>query len=462
MAKLEIEPLSRLEGHGKISLIFDDNGKFKDAYMQVSEFLGYEKLVEKLPIEEVPRIASTICGVCRTVHFNASLKAVDQIFGVKKLPKTAKLLRELILLANHIEDHTTIFVVLGLVDFLLYDAPKKEKNLIGLIKVLGEDVLKTILEKRFSAVKIVEIIGGKPVHPAGAIPGGWGKVLKKEEQEEILRLSKDCIELGKLMVDIIENILLKNEIFLKFLNSKDFEIKTNYLATLDEKGNIAYYDGSQTIMDMEGNILAQFKGKEYLNYIEEKVFSWSYAKFPYFKKLGWKGFLDGKGTSLIATGPLARFNMGYYSTFLARKFQKKLLEYFGKRIIHNIFAYHLARAIEILNQAELIYEIVSKNDLTNKDICAPKNEITQEGIGILEAPRGTLIHHYQTDENGFVTNANMIVPTTINNAAIQIAVKRGAKFFFENKNINEIKEEDLLKLEIVSRPFDLCLACSTH
>ncbi len=462
MAKLEIEPLSRLEGHGKISLIFDDNGKVKDAYMQVVEFLGYEKIVDKMPIEEVPRVASTICGVCRTVHFNAALKAVDQIFGLKELPKTTKLLRELIVLANHIEDHTTIFFALGLVDFLLYDAPKKEKNLIGLMKVLGEETIKEILEKRLSAVKIVEIIGGKPVHPAGAIPGGWGKVLKKEEQEEILKLSKNCIELGKLAVDIVENVLLKNNVFLKFLNAKEFEIKTNYLSTLDEKGNIVYYEGSQTIMDAEGKILAQFKGKEYLDYIEEKVFPWSYSKFPYFKKFAWKGFLDGKETSLITTGPLARFNMGYYSTPLARKAQEKLLEYFGKRIIHNIFAYHLARAIEILNQAELIYEIVSKNDLTNKNICAPKGEITGEGVGILEAPRGTLIHHYQTDEDGFVINANMIVPTTINNAAIQIAVKRGAKFFFEGKNINDIKENELLKLEIVHRPFDLCLACATH
>ncbi len=462
MAKLEIEPLSRLEGHGKISLIFDDNGKIKDAYMQVVEFLGYEKIVDKMPAEEVPRVASTICGVCRTVHFNAALKAVDQIFGVQKLPKTTKLLRELVVLANHIEDHTTIFFALALPDFLLYDAPKKEKNLIGLMKVLGEDTIKNILEKRYSAVRIVEIIGGKPVHPAGAIPGGWGKTLKKEEQEEILKRAKDCIELGKLAVDIMENVLLKNEIFLKFLNSKDFDIKVNYLATLDENKNITYYEGKQYIIDPDGELLASFTKKEYLEYLEEKVYSWSYAKFPYFKKFGWKGFVDGKGTSLISTGPLARFNMGFYSTPLARKAQERLLEYFGKRIVHNIFAYHLARAIEILNQAELIYEIVSKNDLTDKNICAPKGEITKEGVGILEAPRGTLIHHYQTDENAFITNANMIVPTTINNAAIQIAIKRGAKFFFKEKSINDIKENDLLKLEICHRPFDLCLACATH
>jgi len=149
--------------------------------------------------------------------------------------------------------------------------------------------------------------------------------------------------------------------------------------------------------------LAQFKGKEYLDYIEEKVFKWSYAKFPYFKKLGWKGFVDGKETSLLSTGPLARFNMGYYSTPLARKAQERLLEYFGKRIVHNIFAYHLARAIEILNQAELIYEIVSTNDLTSENICAPKGQITGEGIGILEAPRGTLIHHYQDVQGSSVS-----------------------------------------------------------
>ena len=460
MRKIEIEPITRLEGHGKITIFLDDSGNVDEVFFQVVEFMGYEKFLQGMPIEEVPRTASTICGVCRAVHFTASLKASDEIFSVEP-PPVAKKLRRLLFLAHHIEDHTEILYALGLPDFICGPtAPPEERNIIGVAKRVGRDVVKDILKKRFSAVRIVEMLGGKPAHPVSAIPGGWSRNITEEERQEILRLADDCIELGKTTVNLFKEIVVKNPEYSKLLRSDTFEVVTNYLGTVDENEKVAYYDGTQKIVSYDGKEIGRFRGKEYLDYIAEKTIPWSYSKAPYLRKIEWKGFVDGEGTSLCSVGPLARFNVSEgYSTPLAQKEYEEMVEFFGGKPVYNIFAYHWARAIEILNQAEMIKEIAQDPDITDPETCAPLGEVSGEGVGIVEAPRGTLIHHYKTDSNAIVTDANLIVPTTFNKGSIQVAVKKAAKYFIKEGKVNE---GILNFVEMAHRPYDLCLACATH
>ena len=460
MKKLVIEPITRLEGHGKITVFLDENGKVDEVFFQVVEFMGYEKLVEGAPIEEVPRIASTICGVCRAVHFMASLKASDQIFSVEP-PPVAKKLRELLLSAHHIEDHTEILYAMGLPDFICGPtAPPEKRNLLGVAEVVGKEFVKEILQKRFSAARIVEILGGKTAHPAASVPGGWSKSLKREEVEEIKKLADDCLELGKQSVELFKEVVVKNPEYSELLKNENFNVVTNYMGTVDENGKVAYYEGEKVIVDPEGKTVGEFEGKEYLNYFAERTIPWSYAKFPYLKSIGWKGFVDGKGTPFCSVGPLARFNVSEgYSTPLSQKAYEEMVEFFGGKPVYNIFAYHWARAIEILNHAEIVKSLAEDPEILDQNTCNPVGEVSGEGVGIIEAPRGTLIHHYWTDERGMVKDANMIVPTTFNNGSIQMAVKKAAKFFLSDRNYDESK---LNLIEMAHRPYDLCLACATH
>ncbi|MCD6548639.1 MAG: Ni/Fe hydrogenase subunit alpha [Thermodesulfobacterium sp.] len=460
MQKIEINPMTRLEGHGKITIFLDDKGNVDNVFFQVMEFMGYEKFIIGMPIEEVPRTVSTICGVCRGVHFTASLKASDEIYGVIPTP-TAKKLREMLFLAHMIEDHMEILYALGLPDFVCGPtAPPEERNLIGLIRKVGVDIGKDVLKKRFAAVRIFEMLGGKPSHPVAGIPGGWSKALTEEERQEILKLADECIELGKFTLKIFEDIVLKNPEYVELMKGDMYKVVTNYLGTIDEDGKVAYYDGTQRIIDTKGNEIGRFKGKEYLNFIAEKTLPWSYQKAPYLKTIGWKGFVDGEGTSLYSVGPLARFNVGNgYNTPLAQEAYEQMVEFFGGKPIHNVLAYHWARAIEMLNAAEFLKQIAMDESVTDKNVRQNLGKALGEGVGIVEAPRGTLIHHYKTDEKGIVTDINLIVATTQNKGPIQVAVKRASEHFIKD---GKVDEKILNFVEMAYRPYDLCLACATH
>ena len=460
MQKIEINPMTRLEGHGKITIFLDDKGNVDNVFFQVMEFMGYEKFIIGMPIEEVPRTVSTICGVCRGVHFTASLKASDEIYGVIPTP-TAKKLREMLFLAHMIEDHMEILYALGLPDFVCGPtAPPEERNLIGLIRKVGVDIGKDVLKKRFAAVRIFEMLGGKPSHPVAGIPGGWSKALTEEERQEILKLADKCIELGKFTLKIFEDIVLKNPEYVELMKGDMYKVVTNYLGTIDEDGKVAYYDGTQRIIDTKGNEIGRFKGKEYLNFIAEKTLPWSYQKAPYLKTIGWKGFVDGEGTSLYSVGPLARFNVGNgYNTPLAQEAYEQMVEFFGGKPIHNVLAYHWARAIEMLNAAEFLKQIAMDESVTDKNVRQNLGKALGEGVGIVEAPRGTLIHHYKTNEKGIVTDINLIVATTQNKGPIQVAVKRASEHFIKD---GKVDEKILNFVEMAYRPYDLCLACATH
>ena len=460
MKKIEINPITRLEGHGKIAIFLDDDGNVAEAFFQVVELRGYERFLVGLPIEEVPRTVSTICGVCRAVHHTAATKASDEIYGVEPT-ETAKKIRELFINAHYVEDHAVILYALGLPDFVVGpEADPAERNIVGLVKKVGVDVAKEVLKKRGYAVKILEMLGGKPIHPVAGLPGGWSKRITEEERQEIEKLAKELVELGKITLQVFEDVILKNEKYMELITSDAYRSVLNYMGTIDENGKVSYYDGTQKVIDTKGNEIGRFKGKEYLDYIAERVLPWSYLKMPYLKQIGWKGIVDGDGTSLYSVGPLARLNVADgMNTPLAQEAYEKMFEVLKERPIHYIMAYHWARAIELLNAAERVLELAQDPEITSPDVRAKLGEGTGEGVGIIEAPRGTLIHHYKTDENGVVTEANLIVATTHNKGPITLAIRKAAKHFIKN---GQVDEKILNYVEMAFRPYDLCLACATH
>jgi len=460
LKKIEINPITRLEGHGKIAIFLDDKGNVAETFFQVVELRGFERFLVGLPIEEVPRTVSTICGVCRAVHHTAATKAADGIYGVEPT-ETAKKIRELFLNAHYVEDHAVILYALGLPDFVVGpEADPAERNIVGLVKKVGVDIAKEVLRKRSYAVKILEMLGGKPIHPVAGLPGGWSKRITEDERKEIEKYAKELVELGKTTLQIFEDVILKNEKNMELITSDTYRVVVNYMGTIDENGKVNYYDGIQKIIDTKGKEIGRFKGKEYLNYIAERVLPWSYLKMPYLKQLGWKGIVDGDGTSLYSVGPLARLNVADgMNTPLAQEAYEKMFDVLKERPIHYIMAYHWARAIELLNAAERVLELAQDPEITSPDVRAELKEVTGEGVGIIEAPRGTLIHHYKTDENGIVTEANLIVATTHNNGPITLAIRKAAKRFIKN---GKVDEKILNYIEMAFRPYDLCLACATH
>lgn len=390
----------------------------------------------------------------------ASLKAADGVYGVEPT-ETAKKLRELFYAAHYVEDHTEIIYALGLPDFVCGPtASPAERNLVGLIMKVGVDVGRDVLRKRFAAVRIFEMLSGRASHPVAAIPGGWSKRLTEEERKEILKLADECIELGKFTLKAFKDLVLSNPQYVELIKGDVYKVVTNYLGTVDANGKITYYDGTQVFVDTKGNEIGRFKGKEYLNWIAERVLPWSYQKAPYIKTLGWKGLVDGDDTSIYSVGPLARFNVGNgYDTPGAQEAYEEMLSFFGGKPVHNILAYHWARAIELLHCAEKIKVIASDESITDPNVRQELGAPVGEGVGIVEAARGTLIHHYKTDEKGIVTDANIIVATTHNKVSMNIAIKRAAEHFIKDGKV----DEGILNLvEIAYRPYDLCFACSTH
>ncbi len=461
MKKIEINPITRLEGHGKIAIFLDDSGDVKDAFFQVVEFRGYEKFLQDMPIEEIPRTVSTICGVCRGVHFTAAMKAMDEVYGVSPTP-VARKIREIYYCSHYIEDHALILYALGLPDYIVGpEEDPKIRNIVGLIEKVGKDTVKDVLIKRSLAVKIFEILGGKPNHPVAALPGGWSKSISEEERDRIDSWADELIELGKITVKIFKDVVLKNEAYKKLITSDVYHVEVGYMGSVDEKGLITYYDGTQKIIAPSGKEVGSFTGEKYLEFIRERVIPWSYLKFPYNQKLGqWRGIEEGENTNLYSVGPLARFNIGKgMDTPLANEEFLELKNSFEKHPIHYIQVYHWARAIELLNAAEKIKKLINEPDITDKDIIAENPKITGKGIGIVEAPRGTLIHHYETDENAIVKKVNLIVATTHNNGPINLAIKKAAKHFIKK---GKVDDGILNYVEMAFRPYDLCLACATH
>ena len=391
----------------------------------------------------------------------ASGKAVDAVYKVK-IPAAAAKLRELYYMAHFIHSHTAHFYALAAPDFVVGpDAPPAERNILGLVNKVGIDIGREVIRQREITQLIQQMIGGRATHPVWNLPGGVTRALAREDRETIKGYIPGLIQFGELGLKLFDDLVLKNKGYLELILGDGYELVTNYMGLVDDKNRVTFYDGTVRVVDPDGVEIDRYRESEYLEHVAEHVEPYTYLKFPYLKKLGWQGFKEGKGTSIFQAAPLARFNVASgMATPKAQAAYEKMFATFGRKPVHKLMGMHWARLIELLYAAERLAELIKDEEILDPNVRVIPSSTPSEGVGIVEAPRGTLTHHYVTDSRGIVTRANLIVGTTNNNAAISMAVKKAAKKFVGTGG--EIREGLLNRVEMAFRIYDPCFSCATH
>lgn len=458
--RITIDPITRLEGHGKIDIFLDDNGNVENAYFQVPEFRGFEKFCEGRAAEEMPALTQKICGVCPTAHHTASSKTLDDLFKVRP-PEAAKKIRELMYSAFMYEDHLLHFYILAGPDFIMGpDASKEERNILGVIKKVGVDIGKKVIDMRKRVRGVNATISASSLYPVCGLPGGISKPLKKEEVEKIKKVAKDAVEFAQFTLKLFDDVVLKNKTYLDLITGDIYYHQTYYMGLVDDNNKVNFYEGKIRVVDPNGNEFAKFDVHDYQKYVEEMAVPWSYLRILYLKDVGWKGFVDGVDSGVYRVAPLARLNASEgMATPLAHQEYEKMYSILGKKPAHNTLAYHWARLVEVLYAAERMVELASDPKILDPHVRNIPKKTPSEGIGVCEAPRGTLIHHYQTDEKGIIQKANLLVATQNNAAAICMSIEKAARGLIKNGNVSE---GILDMIEMAFRAYDPCLACATH
>ena len=452
--QIVIQPVTRIEGHAKVVIQLDDSGNVSDSRVSVVELRGFEKFCLGRPVEELPRIVTSICGVCPWSHHLASAKACDAVFGVD-IPPAAKKLRELCNSIAYTEEHILHFYFLSGADFVMGpDADYSVRNVIGIAQKVP-DIAKKVVRCRHLGTQMLEIVSGKSIHPVTAVPGGFSKPLQPEERDKMKPMATEVLELAKFSIDFA-----KKEIFPKYIDAVKTlgVIKTGFLGTVTKDGTMDLYDGHLRMMQADGSY-EDFEYADYTDYIAEHTEPWTYLKFPYMKKAGGFSMNLENPLGIYRTNTLARINVcDRFATPLAQKEFEEFRNTFG-RPVQNTLLYHWARLIELLHAAENIVRLLDDPEITSTDIRKKVEPRAARGVGCVEAPRGTLIHDYETDENGMVTNVNLIVGTTHNNAPINMSVKKAA---MDNIKDGKYDQGILNMVEMAIRAYDPCFSCATH
>lgn len=446
--KITIEPVTRIEGHAKVTIHMQDDGSVERAYLHINEFRGFEKFCEGRLYFEMPSITPRICGICPVSHHLAAAKAADALQG-SPAPRPANLLRELMHMGQVIQSHGMHFFELSGPDLLLgFDADPAIRNVLGLAHTAPEIALKAVGLRRFGQ-EIIRALGGRRIHPNFAVAGGVNKALQSDERDTILKGLDDALAAAQLGLGIMKDWAQRNaEDINKFA-----VLKSGYMSIVNPDDSLNLYDGDIRLVDREGKQLEKFPGSAYLDYIAEHVENWSYLKFPYYKKMS---FPEG----VYRVGPLGRMNaVKNISTPIANEEHKLFMAINNGKPVEQTLYFHYARLIEIVYCVERVRELLDDPDILSTDILNTRKDYKGEGVGILEAPRGTLIHHYKADETGKLTAVNLIVATGHNNWAMSTAVDSVAKTYITG---GEVKEGMLNRVEAAVRAHDPCLSCSTH
>ena len=459
--RITIDPITRLEGHGKIEIFLDDAGNVANTYFQIPELRGFERFCVGRPVEELPLLTNRICGVCPEAHHMAGAKAADAVYHVD-IPRTAKMLRELLYSAFYVTDHTTHFYALAGPDFVMGpDAPVAERNILGVIHKVGLEIGGKVIQCRKYGHTVVEMIGGRKVHPCTSIPGGLTKGITEEQRKEIEEMGKWAIEFAQFSLKLFSDVVLGNKAYVDLILGDVYTHCTYYMGMVDENNHINFYDGKVRVVDPDGKEFVKYAPKDYAEHIAEHVEPWTYLKFPYLKKVGWKGFVDGKDSGVYCATPLSRLNAAdSMATPRAQEEYDKFYKTLGGKPVHQRLATHWARLIELLYAAERWVELVTDPEITSPNFHAIPTEKPTEGVGTVEAPRGTLTHHYWTDERGVVTKVNLIVGTTNNYAPISMSINKAARSLIKKGTV--VTEGLLNMVEMAFRAYDPCFGCATH
>jgi NAD-reducing hydrogenase large subunit len=449
LKRIVIEPVTRVEGHGKVVLLLDENNKVEQARLHIVEFRGFERFVQGRPYWEAPVLVQRLCGICPVSHHLAAAKAMDMVVGVDKLPPTAEKMRRLMHYGQFFQSHALHFFHLVSPDLLFgFDADPAIRNVIGVAQKFPDLAVQGVMMRKYGQ-EIIKATSGKKVHGTGAIPGGINKNLSIEERDFFLKDLDQMIEWARGALKIAKDYTAENLERLAGFGSFD----SSHMGLVREDGAMDIYHGRLRAIDAQGNkILDDIDYVNYLDYIAEEVRDWSYMKFPFIKSIGPE---DG----WYRVGPLARINTcDFIDTPEAEAERKEFMALTDGKPNNITMAYHWARMIETLHSIEKIKELLHDPDLQGTDLVA-KGDRRGEGVGLIEAPRGTLFHHYKVDENDQITMANLIVSTTNNNEPMNRAVQKVAE---DDLSGNEITEGLLNHIEVAIRAYDPCLSCATH
>ncbi|MBP8047483.1 MAG: Ni/Fe hydrogenase subunit alpha [Anaerolineales bacterium] len=446
--KITIEPVTRIEGHAKVTIHMKEDNTVDRAYMHVNEFRGFEKFCEGRLYFEMPQITARICGICPVSHHLAAAKAGDAISG-QTPPRPANLLRELMHMGQVIQSHGMHFFELAGPDLLLgFDANPETRNIIGLINANPDLTVKAVQLRKFGQ-EIIKTLGGRRIHPVFAIPGGVNKALTLQERDDILKNSDAAIATLRIGLQIIKDWAQKN---MEDIN-KFAVFPTGYFGLTTPDNGLELYDGDIRLIGRDGAQLERFPVANYLDHIQEHVEPWSYLKFPFYKKMGYP---DG----VYRVGPLGRLNLAEKIDTPLANDELKIFKSLNKgKPVENTLYYHYARLIECLFAVERVSVLCADPDILSTDILNTRKDFKGHGVGVIEAPRGTLIHDYTADEGGKLLKVNLIVSTGHNNWAMSNAVESVAKTYVMGPNV---QEGMLNRVEAAIRAYDPCLSCSTH
>jgi NAD-reducing hydrogenase large subunit len=446
--RIVIDPVTRIEGHAKITLQLDETGEVSDAWFHVTQFRGFEKLTEGRPFHEMPALMSRTCGICPVSHLIASSKACDEILAVE-IPEVAVKLRRILNLAQILQSHALSFFHLSSPDLLLgMDSDPGKRHLFGVLEVNPQLAKDGIALRKFGQ-QIIEWLGGKRIHPAWVVPGGVNAPLTLETRDVILAGIPEAMHAVERTLEtfkpLLENFKTEIETFANF--------PSLFLALVDENGNLEHYDGNIRIVDSDGNVVEDsLEPSRYLEFLDERIEPWSYLKSPYYKPLGYP-----KG--LYRVGPLARLNIAKKCGTPKADSELEWFRSLESGVVKSSFHYHAARLVEMVFALEKIESLLNEPDILEPRVRAVAGVNRLEGVGVAEAPRGTLMHHYKVDANGLVTWVNMIIATGHNNLAMNAGVLQVAKRFVHGSHL---EEGALNRVEAVIRAYDPCLSCSTH
>ncbi|MFZ1984165.1 MAG: Ni/Fe hydrogenase subunit alpha [Desulfatitalea sp.] len=446
--QITINPISRLEGHGKVTIHLDPQGEVDEAFFHITQFRGYEHFCQGRPFEEMPIITQRICGICPVSHQLASAKACDAICGAR-IPETAAMLRELLHMGQYIQSHALHFFHLASPDLLLgWDSDPAQRNVVGVIAAAPELAKRGIRLRKFGQ-EIISALAGKKIHPVFAVPGGVTHALPEAARIQLLAGFEEAFATAQTALEIIKGWagehMAEVKVFANF--------PSHYASLVDDQGRLQFYDGQVRIKDHAGATLAQFAPDAYLNFIGEHVEPWSYMKFPFFKP---QGYPDGG----YRVGPLARLNA---ADAMGTPKADTELRQFRKTTEGGIkgasLLYHYARMIELLYALEKAQALLMDERIVGKQVRTTAAPVHTSGVGIIEAPRGTLIHHYEVDRHGTIRDVNLIVATGHNNIGMNRAVTLVAQEYIHR---GDIREGMLNRVEGAIRCYDPCLSCATH
>ncbi len=445
---ITISPVTRIEGHAKITIQLDAAGDVADTQFHVVEFRGFEKFCEGRYFAEMPQITARICGICPVSHLLASVKACDAVLGVP-VPRPAKLLRELMHMGQITQSHALSFFHLSAPDLLLgYDADPAVRNIVGLIQQHPDIAIKGVRLRKYGQ-EVIKHIGGRKIHPDFPVPGGVNKALTTTERDEIRKGLPEALGQTKFALDLLKKYQAAHHDDVETFASFD----SNYMGLVQPDGALELYNGNLRFSDKDGKIVRdQLSADKYLDVIAEATETWSYLKFPFIKELGYPN-------GIYRVGPLARLNLADKISTPQANAELREWKNDGHGIRRSSFYYHWARLIEILYALERIEQLVDDPDICSTDIMVTARPANAQGVGVIEAPRGTLFHHYWVDEDGRIEKVNLIVATGHNNLAMNRAVLSVARKYVKG---NELQEGMLNRVEAAIRCYDPCLSCSTH